>query len=312
MNFLELRPERWIEMDYKYLLAGSTGQIGRLMKEELEKDGSVYCIGRDYKEVGLPKAEHVINAAGYTKFNNKIERYWFDNIRLSITLANYAEKIGAHYHQLSSEATAEFRNDVMPEKIGVPIAHPEMNHYALSKVLTEQSVTSIMTPGKLSIYRCSDVVPPRNRMDEEWRRNHWLSILFSAGKHGFLQNDHYPIWTAQVDELSKAIVLIINSKKPGVYHLLGHRYYWNEFFSYTLRHSRLPKMINKFVKQVTPIIRINPPLATTINGYQTNKFLKVLGFEWTYLNENYWYKFAQIAFDKSKEGENYGLKRTDG
>lgn len=278
---------------YDYLLAGATGQIGRILSIYLKAKGTIYLVDRE-TEV-LPSARHVVNAAGYTLFNDNYEAYWNDNIRLAIRLAQHAYQTGAQYHQLSSEAVAEYRTQPMPETLYGVKAHPKMNHYALSKVLMETAVTSILPSYQTSIYRCCDVVPPWNGIKREWRRNHWLSILFAAGKAGFEPVDDFPVWIAPVDELVRALVILIHAQcGRGAFHLLGHRYTWRQFHSYapTLKSSKYHKML---VKQVTPIVRIDPPLATCIYATITDALLAEQGFTWSLLPTEYWQEFAHYA-----------------
>ena len=202
--------------EYDFALAGVTGQIGRVLLHELGERGTVRQIRRG-DDLGHVRAKHVINAAGYTKFDDRIERYWKDNIRYAVELATWAAEGGSHFHQLSSEAVAEYRtltvaNGVNRNRIDGPLtedmrprAHPKMIDYALSKVLTEQAVRSIVPPQRLSVYRCSDFVPSPGNLKGDWRRNHWLTILFQAGKSGFEPGDSFPVWIATVSDARTSV-----------------------------------------------------------------------------------------------------------
>lgn len=281
--------------EFDFALAGSTGQIGRVLYHQLLDRGTVYRIRRD--DHAIPTARHVVNAAGYTKFDDHIERYWQDNIRFAVQLAQMAEDNGSFFHQLSSEAVAEYREEVLTEGLfSSPRAHPKMIDYALSKVLVEQSVTSIVDAGRLSIYRCSDFVPSPGRFAAEWRRNHWLTILFRAGKHGFDPGDDFPVWIAPVDEVAEAIALLVTESRRQVYHLLGHVYYWSEFQEAAMEEAGTGLMHQKLVDIVTPVIRIDPPLADCIDQVLTLKELGRLGFEYKSLEADYWRQYGEEAW----------------
>ncbi|KKM76094.1 hypothetical protein LCGC14_1383570 [marine sediment metagenome] len=278
--------------DYDYALAGATGQIGSVLLKYLEKVGNVCVIERDEDLRHTPSAVHVVNAAGYTKFDDRVERYWDDNIRYAVKLANYAKSRNSRFHQLSSEAVAEFRTTVMPETLNAPIAHPSMIDYALSKVLTERAVSTIIDERNLFTYRCSDVVPGPGQIDRQWRRNHWLSILFSAGKRGFDPGDDFPVWIATVEDVAKRIQMLIDTNRPGAYHLLGNVYTWGLFQEYALENALPGAITRRLVEQVTPVIRIDPPLAHCIR--QENKA------SWTHLNEAYWQEYAEKSMELTR------------
>jgi len=284
---------------FDFLLAGATGQIGKLLNVYLQSYGSVYKVTRSTEE--LPPARHVINAGGYTLFDSNVAAYWNDNIRLSVVLAHHAQATGAMYHQLSSEAVAEYRTTPLPETVKGPAAHPKMIDYALSKVLMEAAVASIVDPVRLSVYRCSDVVPPyAGDIGRYWRNNHWLAILFASGRDGFAQNDDFPVWIAPLDELVRALVILIRESHGGAYHLLGSRYTWRQFHSTAmdLDESEYRKTL---VKRVTPVVRIDPPLATCIYAKRTDALLKdSYEFEWSILPKEYWQIFAKYAIYKEK------------
>ena len=170
-----------------------------------------------------------------------------------------------------------------------------MIDYALSKVLTEQSVRAIMNPRKLYIYRCSDVVPPIARIDRQWRRDHWLSILFSCGKPGFAANDDFPVWIAPVDHLVRAFVLLLDNAYPGAYHLLGNKYLWSTFYKYAEEPPTVLPATAKLAVHVNPVIRIDPPLATCIDAPLTNAILESLEFRWPRIEADYWRRYAHYA-----------------
>ncbi len=287
-------------MEYDFALAGSTGQIGRALYNELAERGTVVNIFRGSNLERTPSARHVINAAGYTKFDDHIERYWEDNIRFAVQLSTWATQHGSFFHQLSSEAVAEYRIDPLTEEMH-PRAHPKMIDYALSKVLTEQVVRSIVPPSKLSVYRCSDFVPSPGRFATDWRRNHWLTILFSAGKAGFNPGDGFPVWIATVDDVAKAIALLVTGYGTlyvprSAYHLLGHMYPWSQFQqgAQVLPVPATPH--EKLVDIVRSVIRITPPLAHCIGQRRTEHALSAMGFEWEYLEPEYWREYGEEAW----------------
>ncbi len=284
-------------MRYKYdfALAGSTGQIGRVLYHELAERGTVYQLRRGDDLSRIPRAKHVINAAGYTKFDHHIERYWQDNIRYAVELATWAVGNESFFHQFSSEAVAEYRNDVLTESLfSTPRAHPKMIDYALSKVLVEEAVKSIVDTGQLSIYRLSDFVPSPGRFAPEWRANHWLTILFRAGKDGFAPGDEFPVWIASVGDMSRAITRLVEmtGRRP-VYHLLGHVYYWRQFQD-AASGRKWPHQ-QRLVDTVTPVIRIDPPLQRCISQNHTLDELGKVGFAWEYLELEYWQQYAAAA-----------------
>ncbi len=281
--------------EYDFALAGSTGQIGSVLLGELGEIGTVYPIKRAEDLDEIPSARHVVNAAGYTKFDNNFGRYWQDNIRFAVSLATIAKERDSDFHQLSSEAVAEFRENVLSETEGRIRAHPLMNHYALSKVLTEQAVRSIMSPERLHIYRCSDVVPGANRMVTQWRENHWLSILFAYGKRGFADNDAFPVWIATVDDMAAAIAILVSTSGYPTHHLLGHVYNWWQFYDSAQNKVETRHQRRKLVEQVTPVIRIEPPLATCISQAATRARLEHAGFYWEKLGFGYWTDYGRQA-----------------
>ena len=283
-------------MLYKFALAGATGQIGRLLKRELSKYGGVKALSRD--DLTIPSdCQHVVNAAGYTKFNDKVERYWHDNIRLALELVVSAQRVGAQYHQISSEAVAEYRTAPLIESLFDPCAHPSMNDYALSKVLVEKTVLSVIKSGHLSIYRCSDVVPSLATFKTEWRPDHWLSIMFAAGREAFEVRDDFPIWIATAQQMAKALAILIAEDEVnyGVYHLLGTRVLWSTLYDAA---SEISSGFTNLARQVRPIIRIDPPLADCISQRETEELLKGIGFHWNPLTSNYWEEFGRYATER--------------
>ncbi len=278
--------------EYDYAIAGASGQIGNAITQHLATRGRIYFIRRGADLALAPSAKHVINAAGYTKFDENVEAYWRDNIRFAVALATYARIRGSHFHQLSSEAVAEYRTDVLPETVHSPIADPRMIDYALSKVLVERAVTSIADPDQLSIYRCSDVVPPQYQMHTHWRANHWLSILFSAGKEGFDPGDEFPVWIALTTDIAGHIVDLIKDDIPGAYHLLGHRYTFSQFQDWAEEIETPAPLSRHLVSQVRPVIRITPPLYFSIT--------QNLNLSYTKLGPIYWRPFAKKSVIRRK------------
>ena len=270
--------------EYDYAIAGAAGQIGNALVQHLATRGRIHFIRRGDDLALAPSAKHVINAAGYTKFDKNVEAYWRDNVRFAVEIATYARIRGSHFHQLSSEAVAEYRTDVLPETVHSPIADPRMIDYALSKVLVERAVTSISDPSLLSIYRCSDVVPPANQLVTHWRANHWLAILFSAGKEGFDPGDEFPVWIALTSDLAGHIADLVDLTAPGAYHLLGHRYTFRQFQGWAEQIEVPAPLSRHLVNQVKPVIRINPPLFFSISQGED--------WAWTRLGSTYWRQFA--------------------
>ncbi len=279
--------------DYDFLLAGATGQIGRALYPELTRRGPVFLVGRDCPI--LPVARHVVNCAGHTKFDDDVDRLWEDNLRLSVRLAAWATRCDAYYHQFSSEAVAEYRTGLLSETVEGPWADPRMNDYALSKVAVEALIGSMVPLGRLFIYRCSDVVPHPDRLEEDWRPNHWLSILFSAGKSGFEPPDGFQVWIADATSVAQAIGLLIEGGVPGAYHLLGHKYAWSSFHNWAQDTPTRPFWPKSARDRVTAVVRIDPPLATSIDQITTVRILRNRGFEWPVLPPIYWWEFAAKA-----------------
>ncbi len=322
---------------YKYLLTGPTGQIGRyLLRELMNVKGSVAVVMRrqtrgqaendlmkalgplchdEMPDVGitlgsitscnLPEAEHIINAAGCTNLGHTLPTvYWNENILTAVRLAHHAKKTGASFHQLSSVAVAEFRPDLLTEdKVAFP--DTRQTDYATSKVLVELSVASILPEAQF--LRIGDVVPPISAMETDWRRSHWLPILFSCGKPGFqFAPDDYGVWLADVSELARSIMLLVNYP-GGRYHLLGNTYCWSELRGHALEMEREGQILSPMVKWMTDII-LHGPEARMVDDDKTRKLLGKEGFTWHKLDATYWKAFAERSVRRENEYPKYANK----
>lgn len=294
------------------ILAGGNGQIGSALLDEFRaRQWTVHRLNRGDSFSSLPPADHVVNAAGYTRFDKNIEKYWYDNVRFAAELALVAREMGARFHQLSSEAVAEFRGvwpsnaaQVLTETSKLPSVHPNMIDYAASKVLVELSVKAAYPDAY--IYRTSDVVPDPGRFWEQWRRNHWLTILFSAGQEGFKYRDSFPVWVAPVGDIASGIATLVEARLPGShrhFHLLGQRYLWWEFVSALPDDYLSPRGRQGVAKIAREVVRIDPPLAECITQDQTVEILLDLGHKYSLLGADYWEEYARMSIMPIKKGQ---------
>lgn len=299
---------------YDYLLTGPTGQVGRYLLRLLTQLGSVAVVMRrcsvqaawteletlgldmkssnlhiilgDLNTCELPSARHIVNAAGFTSFAGRPTDYWKSNIMVAVRLAHHARRIGATFHQLSSVAVAEFRSDVLTEvKEAVPDEHQLL--YSTSKVFVELAVSSILPTTR--IFRIGDVVPPICNFDRDWRKTHWLPILFRCGKQGFDYAPHtYKVWLGDTSEVAKAIIHLMDA--PGHrHHVLGNPYSWATF-----RKNAMSEGVSSpgLAKWMTDII-LHGPEADMVDDTATRLVLAKGGFTWSKLNDNYWRSFAE-------------------
>lgn len=282
-----------------YLLAGASGQIGRYLLPELKKLGSVELYKRGMALEDIPLASHVINCAGYTKlWKGSVERYWEDNVMLSIKLARHAYNNNAQYHQLSSLAVAEFRNDRADVKYPMDeteTALPDVRQlqYSTSKALVELAVRAVCP--KCQIIRVSDVVTPLEDLTREFRRTHWLSIIFSGGWGAFDFNQHdYGVWLADAAEMARAIAILIHQPDP-CYHAFGHVYLWSE-----LREGleiAEPRNL-ALAKEMSTIVKYGPE-AGEVTDVMTQKVLRQAGFTWSRKTLEYWQAVAKRSLKKT-------------
>jgi nucleoside-diphosphate-sugar epimerase len=280
---------------YDYWLVGSTGQIGRYLLPELQNKGTVSVA--DPRKDDFPVAEHIVNAAGCTKLGlPDVNEYWNNNILLAVKLARYASHIGASFHQLSSVAVAEFKSRVLRES-DEPIPDERQLPYSMSKVLVELA-TRAVNPYTV-IYRVGDVVPPLEDMSKNWRRNHWLSVLFSQGKAGFdLFPEDYGVWLSETKELAHSIRLLLHRSSP-TYHVLGCRYNISE-----LREAALPVFLpsQPVIQWMTEIVLHGPEASMVDNDGETPGLLRLDNFKYTRLDKHYWEEFAKSSVWKASHG----------
>lgn len=304
------------ERSYDFLLAGASGQVGRYLLRELQEHGSVAVVMRrpsvssaqselsrlvggdwtalkdvtvipgDVNTCELPRARHIVNAAGFTSLSGPPEDYWKANIMPAIRLAHHANATGAKLHQLSSVAVAEFRDDILYEE-SRPIPDGRQLTYSTSKVLMELAVSAVKPDTQ--ILRLGDVVPPLDRLEIDWRRSHWLSILFASGPAGFqFVPPEYTVWLADAAELAAAIAILMD--KPGhCYHVLGKRYSWS-FFRENAALSARPRIA--LTEWMTKIV-MHGPEGGRVNEDFTYRTLQEEDFEWTLLNPAYWKAFGE-------------------
>ena len=300
---------------YDYLLTGATGQIGRYFLRELLGKGKIAVIMRrdnalaaaqelqkvaqkqplegvdvilgDLNDCNLPVTKHIINAAAYTTLANVDHgRYWEDNILPAVRLAHHAETTGAVLHQMSSIAVAEFRKDKLTEDKD-PIPNTNQLHYSISKCMVELAVRAVSK--RAHIYRLGDVIPPMANMESDWRRNHWLPILFMCGKEGFSHAPpDYGIWLADTAELAKAVVLLTSCDEPR-YHVLGHLYHWKEFKGWALDRQTKMRAMGHWMTEII----LHGPDGNDVDGTLTTQLLASKGFSWTTQGDTYWQAFAK-------------------
>ncbi len=302
---------------YDVLLTGASGQVGRYLLQELLAFGSVAVVMRrqsvleakdelrrltgeplsgrfndvdiilgDLNTCELPDAEHIVNAAGFTSLSGPPSAYWKDNIMPAIRLAHHAVKTGGQLHQLSSVAVAEFRPDILRETSQAIPDERQLN-YSTSKVFVELAVSAISS--RSQIIRLGDVVPPIDRLSTDFRRAHWLSILFSSGPCGFdWARPDYTVWLADARELARAVRVLMDA--PGrCYHALGKRYGWRFFRQHAVP-TTLPRPA--LARWMTNII-LHGPEGSEVNEDVTYQALAKEGFEWSTLDAKYWAAFAK-------------------
>lgn len=304
--------------EYDYLLAGATGQIGRYLLPELMKLGSVAIIMRppanqaaqhkliqllrsdelptvilgDVNTVELlPTARHIINAAGFTGLAGSITDYWPSNIMAAMTLAHHALNTEARLHQLSSVAVAEFRPEILTEG-DKPIPDPRQLLYSTSKVMVELATEAILPSFQLQIVRIGDVVPPIEDMERNWRRTHWLPILFSCGKAGFsFAPPNYEVWLSDVSELARAITSLLDSPQHRV-HALGEKYDWATLREYAHHTPQSRPSLLRMAEWMSWVI-LHGPEARMVSDRSTRAVLQYRSmFQWTRLGDEYWTTFA--------------------
>ncbi|KKN32854.1 hypothetical protein LCGC14_0809720 [marine sediment metagenome] len=297
--------------DYNYMLVGATGQIGRYLLELLPQMGRTVVLIRrkslqdarwdlpagefdivlgGLSSSNLPTACHVINAAGFTKLvSHNIHKYIGSNVIGATNLAHHVAETGGILHQLSSVAVAEFRKDVLTEA-NTPMVVGKQLPYSLSKALMENAISAILPPEQLQILRLGDVVPPVSAFSADWRRDHWLPVLFSCGKPGLSHAPpDYHVWVSDVSELAKAVCLLLDSPM-SMCHVLGKMYSFEQFKRNAMD---VPAEENRdrLSKWMTHIITYGPE-AHMVTDYSTMDELHLRGFEWTTLEDPYWIAFA--------------------
>jgi nucleoside-diphosphate-sugar epimerase len=279
---------------HDFILVGATGQVGRYLLPELQKLGSVAIVGRDTPtSPPLPVAKYIVNAAGCTKLDNRTpyDTYWRDNINLAVRLAHHAEETKARLYQLSSVAVAEFRSGMLFERT-VPIPDTRQLRYSQSKCLMELAVRAVSKEAQ--IIRLGDVVPPIAHMAEDWRKTHWLSILFSCGQHGFdYAPPKYSVWLATAEEVARAITKLFD-EQGRCFHVLGQRHFWTEFQAYAEPEGKTPLAMAEWMTKIV----LYGPEGQNVNDAYTKHTLSEKGFEFQQLYSDYWRAFAMRSLER--------------
>ncbi len=306
---------------YDFLLTGASGQVGRYLLRELQERGSVAVVmrrpslyeavdelrrlvgcpmGYELKDVHvilgdvntceLPRAKHIVNASGFTSLSGPPEAYWRANIMPAVRLAHHANNTGARLHQLSSVAVAEFLPRILMETSRA-VPDPRQLTYSTSKVLMELAVSSVKPDTQ--ILRLGDVVPPLHRLTDDFRRTHWLSILFASGAKGFdFAPEDYSVWLSDAAQLAEAVALLMD-KPAHCYHVLGRRYTWNLFQTNTTQSSK-PRL--KLARWMTELV-MHGPEARRVNDDFTVRTLEEADFEWKPLSPEYWRAFGMRSVE---------------
>jgi len=251
----------------------------------------VHVILGDVNTCELPTVKHIVNASGFTSLTGPPEMYWRANIMPAVRLAHHANATGAKLHQLSSVAVAEFRPRVLLEG-GRAVPDPRQLTYSTSKVLMELAVSSVKP--NTQVLRLGDVVPPPDRLQDDWRRTHWLSILFASGPEGFsFAPKDYSVWLADAAQLAEAVALLLN-KPAHCYHVLGRRYAFGYFQSHAAQASN-PRL--KLARRMTEIVMHGPEAKQVADDF-TIRALDEEDFTWKQLSPEYWRAFGVRSTQK--------------
>lgn len=312
-------------MIYDALLVGSTGQVGRYILRELVARGysvavvmrrathaeavrELHRIGVPYLQnhiaivlgdaltCQLPSAGNVFNAAGCTDLSATISKHWSPNILMNLRLANHAVSIDATYHYLSTVSTALFRSTPLTE-VDDPTPDIRQSTYTMTKAMSELMLSSVVPERLLRIYRISDVVPDVVRMMPDWRRDHWLSVLFRCGRYGFvLIPDDRVFYLATGSDIASAVVgLAYSTEKSGYrYHVIGRPYsvnYLSSFASSAFRSDTGQRL----AERVTRLVYGGPEWVWPIDSTRTDGILAGLGFNYSSLGAPYWDAFSREA-----------------
>lgn len=318
---------------FDILFTGVTGQVGRSVFRATAHMGSIAVILRrgsvdqaelelknilgekkyafsnvtillgDLTTAILPNAKIIIHAAGVTTFEGPLESYWNSNVTGTLRIIHHAIECGAHLHLLSTISVSSCRNGLLAEE-STPIPHHNQTNYSLTKSLVEMCAINIVEQSKLTIYRISDVVPDQENLEQDIRRNHWLTILLGNGK---------PNEKSVLDKLSFYIITdtfvasiikdCVQLSLNGVFHLFGHLYEWSLLKKARGDSGRKSLNIVRYMEE--KISFYSPPLADLVTDSLTQKYLANKKIEYPRLGMRYWEKYAQL----SKEITNKRLKK---
>jgi len=310
-------------MIYDAMILGPTGQVGRhILRELMQRTSSIVAVMRrssvyeaqddldtlgigdvscvdivlgDAVDCDLPDARAVFNAAGNTNLSAGIQEHWAPNVLLNTRLATYCSDRVVPYHYISTVSTALFRRYHLLET-NDPIPDVRMTPYTLTKVLGELAATSIVPPPLLRIYRICDVVPDLLRLEHDWRRDHWLSILTWAGKRAFDEIPHTrDFYLATGSEVGKAIVTLAHREHTvSRFHVIGNRYYAGYLASRSDMHITSNKAV-QYGQQVARMLYRGEAWKWPIDGDSTRLYLESLGVTYQRLNDDYWTAFRDFT-----------------
>ena len=316
-------------MKYDVLLVGATGQVGRyilrhpslhdmsvavLMRRASKKDAAselsyhfngplpqnIDILLGDALTCNLPTARHVFNAAGYTRLNSTIDKHWGPNVILSLRLAEHSFNVNAQYHHFSTVSAAMFRKFALTEAL-TPRLAPRNIPYTASKITTELLLPYVAN--RYQIYRIGDVVPDRALMKHDFRRNHWMSILFGCGKSGFefIPSDRIFYVLTGTDIANCVMALAFNSTSNNRHHVLGYPYtlkYLSQFSG-----GSGSDIGQRIAKRVSHLLWKDETWVWPIDNGHTLRNLTNLGVEHEKLGDNYWRLFSSEARSRLFRGE---------
>lgn len=307
------------------LIAGAAGQIGRHIlacairsgadvavwarrdvRDELNRitgiqpsQYSLY-IGSAY-ETDLPTAHTVINAAGLTKWGRTdLDDYLRANVGITSWLSRHAYVTGGHYHHLSTMAVAGRLDGCLVENASDPLSTatyrpidtlPDLRPYVASKVIAE--LVGTLYP-RSHLYRVCDVVPSVYRLEQDFRRDHWLSILFGHTPSGLRLDRRFYIATDM--EVAKAIWILktqSNRTPRAIYHVLGNVYNWSDIAPEPLRSVSMAEAstVHTLVAMLSEMNELPSRIAAPITQYDLHRY----GFDYQQLGADYWLEFKVRA-----------------
>ena len=144
------------------------------------------------------------------------------------------------------------------------------------------------------IVRIGDVVPPVEDMATNWRRNHWLPIMFSCGRNAFdYIPEDYTVWLSRTDELARNVAQVasLGYGHSGRYHLLGNRYSLRKFREYVDDGRSKSLILAQWISEKI----LHAPEASMVSQSITEKMYH---FDWTTLDANYWKAFAERSIQR--------------